>query len=271
MNNISRVLLASALCLSFVTSVKAGYENAALQKEQEARLEAIYANRIYDNRDPLEDLNRVIFDFNFNVLDKYIYRPTTVFYIDYVPDFGKEGINNVIRNIDEPSSAVNNVLQGNWSDSANNVGRFAINTTVGLVGFIDVASYMGMERKLDEFGEVLGHYGVDDGPYLMLPVIGPSSVREEVGDYVDDLYWPLSTLSFWPKLLRWGFKGLYTRAQLIDQEQMLYNSLDPYSFVKEGYFQYMRYRVYDGKLPEVEPENDDFLDDYLDEIDSAEF
>ncbi|GGA78373.1 ABC transporter [Neiella marina] len=249
-------------------SANAGYENAQVQEREEIRREAYYANRIYDPRDPLEDMNRAFYHLNFNIIDPYVFRPLTVAYVEYVPELAREGINNFVLNFEEPSSAVNNLLQGKGGDSANNVGRFAVNSTIGILGVIDVAKYMGMERKLDEFGEVLGYYGVSDGAYLMLPVMGPSSVREEVGDYVDNSYWPLSKIGFWPKLLMNTFKGLYARAQLLEQESFLETSLDPYAVVKEGYFQRVRYQVYDGQLPDVEPEDDAFLEDYLDEIDS---
>lgn len=254
--------------LFMMANAQAGVENAQVQAREEARRAAYYANRIYDPRDPLEDLNRVFYRFNFNVLDPYFFRPLTVAYVDYVPELAREGINNFVLNFEEPSSAVNNLLQGKGGDSANNVGRFVINSTVGILGIIDVAGYFGMERKLDEFGEVLGYYGVSDGAYLMMPVMGPSSVREEVGDYVDNAYWPLSKIGFWPKLLMGMFKGLYARAQLLEHEEFLETSLDPYSLVKESYFQRVLYQVYDGQMPDVETEDDAFLEDYLDEIDS---
>ena len=263
----SNALLLAALLLSCVSGCASKPEEVQA-KETLSNYETVKNEAYKDNRDPLEGINRVLFDFNYNVLDKYVYRPTTIVYIDYVPDVAKEGVNNLIRNLDEPSSAVNNLLQTNWQDSATNVSRFLINSTIGVVGLMDVASHMGLRRKLDTFGEVMGVYGVSDGPYLMLPVMGPSSVREEVGDYVDELYWPLSGFTFWPKLITWGFKGLYARAQLIEQERLLAESLDPYAFVKEAYFQYVRYEVYDGKPPEEKRADDTVLDDYLNEIDN---
>lgn len=263
----SKALLLAAIAFSFLCSACASrpeLDEEHLASNQPApQVEELEE----ENWDPLEGINREIYDFNMNVLDKHIYRPVTVFYVDYVPEPAREGIDNFIRNLDEPSSAVNNLLQGNWNDSAKNVGRFVVNSTVGVAGVIDVASYLGMQRKLDTFGEVLGKYGVGDGPYLMLPVVGPSSVREEVGDYVDDLYWPLATLSFWPRVAQWAFKGLDARSRLIEQERLLENSLDPYLFVREAYFQNQEFQVYDGKVPQKqEPANEDYLDDYLDEL-----
>ncbi|WP_417586007.1 VacJ family lipoprotein [Nitrincola sp.] len=218
-----------------------------------------------DPRDPFESVNRWIWDFNYNVLDKHLYRPVTYFYIDWVPVGAQIGVENFVKNFDEPYSVVNNLLQGKVKWSANAAGRFVINTTLGIAGVFDVASDMGLERKQDEFGEVLGFYGVPDGPYLMIPVFGPSSVRDEVGDYVDGLYFPYANLNLWQKAAHWALDGLSTRAKLVDQEPILDNSLDPYVFVKEGYYQYIAYNLYDGNPP-IEEDDDELLEEYLDEI-----
>ena len=262
----SKALMLAAIAFSFLCSACASKPDAN-EPPMATSLEDEQAELEDEHWDPLEGFNRVMFDFNYHVLDKHIFRPVTLFYVDYVPEPVREGTNNFVRNWDEPSSAINNLLQANWSDSATNVGRFLINSTIGVAGVIDVASYLGMQRKLDSFGEVLGSHGVDNGPYVMLPVQGPSSVREEAGDYVDDLYWPLATLTFWPKVIQWALKGLNGRAALLEQDQLLDNSLDPYLFVKEAYFQNRAFKVHDGKLPEkVQPENEEYLDDYLDEL-----
>ncbi len=260
MSNSKRVLIVT-LFLSFCLAGCAAKPKPADEQDTNEQVHHDYS----DPRDPLESFNRVMFDFNYNVLDKHRVRPVTLFYVNYIPDPAKEGTNNFIRNLDEPSSAVNNLLKGNWDDSARSFSRFLINSTVGFFGVVDVAASMGMPRKLDSFGEVMGKYGVDSGAYLMIPGYGPTTIREEAGDYVDDLYLPLSALTFWHKLVRWGLKGLYSRAQLIEQEQMMENSLDPYGFVKEAYFQYKEFKIHDGQIPEAEPEDDSYLDEFLDE------
>lgn len=252
-----------ALCLLCTACASRPPAETAPELVEPLAQEEAQADEIWD---PLEGLNRELYDFNMT-LDKHVYRPVTVFYVEYVPEPARKGAINFVRNLDEPSSAVNNLLQGNWSDSANNVGRFLVNSTVGVVGVMDVAAHLGMQRKLDTFGEVLGSYGTGNGAYLMLPVRGPTSVREEVGDYVDDLYWPLATLTFWPKVVQWAIKGLDARAQLVEREKMLESSLDPYLFVREAYFQHREFKVHDGELPQSAlPENEDYLDDYLDEL-----
>ncbi|WP_246019585.1 MlaA family lipoprotein [Corallincola spongiicola] len=222
--------------------------------------------RYDDDRDPIEGINRLIWRFNFNFLDQYLFRPTAVVYVHAVPDMMKDGINNFIENLNEPSSTVNNTLQGKFSDAGNSAGRFVINTSVGLLGTIDVAERMGMERKQDEFGEVLAFYGVGNGPYLMFPVLGPTAVREEVGDYVDNMYPPLSWLSFTQKLIKGLMSGLYKRAELMSQEKLLYDSLDPYAFVREAYFKHMEWKVHDGNVPEDFQQEEEF-DDFIDGLD----
>ncbi|SDK07866.1 phospholipid-binding lipoprotein MlaA [Ferrimonas sediminum] len=219
----------------------------------------------HDPRDPWEPFNRAMWDFNYNVLDKYLFRPAVYLYIDYVPQGAQLGVENFLKNFDEPYSAVNNLLQGKGKWAANAAGRFVINTTLGIGGVFDVARNMGLERKQDEFGEVLGYWGVADGPYIMLPVFGPTTVRDEVGDFVDKLYFPYANFALWQTAAHWALDGLSTRAKLVDQESILDNSLDPYVFVKEGYYQYIAYNLYDGNPP-IQEEDDDLLEEYLDEI-----
>ncbi len=216
-----------------------------------------------DGRDPLEPMNRAFWTFNYRYFDRYLARPVIHVYADYVPNPAQKGLENFVRNLDEPFSAVNNLLQWKPGDAANATARFLINSTLGILGIMDIAADMGLERKQDKFGEVLGVWGVNDGPYLMIPFLGPSSVREEVGDWVDRLYFPYSLLGFWPLAGRWALDGLVSRAKLIDQEALLDNSLDPYAFTKEAYFQYSKYQLYDGDPPLEQDE--EWLDKYLEE------
>lgn len=215
-----------------------------------------------DPKDPLETFNRTMWDFNYDVLDKYILRPTTVAYVDYVPSFARTGLFNMALNLEEPSNTVNNLLQGKVGGSFASLGRFVINSTVGLLGTIDVAQYMGIERQEEEFGEVLGKYGVGTGAYLMLPALGPTDIRSTVGDFVDTAYFPLEDLNFYVAAFRSGIKALEARALVMDQEQLLESSLDRYAFVKDAYFQNLEFRVTDGESSD---------DAFSDEFDEAEF
>lgn len=218
-----------------------------------------------DPRDPFEGFNRAMWDFNYLFLDRYLYRPVAHGYNDYIPLPAKTGINNFVQNLEEPSSVVNNLLQGKWGWAANAGGRFTVNTTIGLLGVIDVADMMGMPRKQDEFNEVLGYYGVPNGPYFMAPFAGPYVVRELASDWVDGLYFPLSELTVWQSVVKWGLKSLHARASAIDQERLVDNALDPYAFVKDAYLQHMDYKVYDGNVPQKQ-EDDELLDQYMQEL-----
>jgi phospholipid-binding lipoprotein MlaA len=222
-----------------------------------------------DSKDPLESINRPIWTFTWDYADKYVFKPTSEAYVEYVPTGFRTGLYNVALNLNEPSTIINNLLQGKFSEAGKSTGRFVLNSTIGLFGFFDPASDFDWMRNQEEFGEVLGSYGVDDGPYLVL--LGPSSVREEVGDYVDRYYWPLAIIDFWPNLFRQAVIGLEQRAALSEQERLITDSIDSYEFVKNAYFQNMEYKVYDGNPPIViDTEGEDEIDSFLDELDEIE-
>ncbi len=224
-----------------------------------------------DPRDPFEAINRPLWTFTWDYADKYVARPTSVLYADVMPEPVRSGLYNIAVNFNEPSTIVNHLLLLEFDRAAKVTGRFLLNTTIGLAGFYDPASDFGWARDEKEFGEVLGKYGVSDGPYLIIPGIKPSSVREEVGDYVDKFYWPYALLGFWPSLTRWAIEGMETRIQLIEQEDMLNEAIDPYIFVKNAYFQNMEYKVFDGNPPEkVNKEEEADLEDFLDEFEDFE-
>lgn len=230
----------------------------------------------YQMSDPFEPVNRVIWDFNYKVLDNYLYRPITETYVDWVPDLGRKSINNFVLNFDEPSTMVNNLVQLQFKHSANALFRFTVNSTFGLLGFIDVAENIGVKRRRETFSNVLGHWSVPNGPYLMLPVMGPRSTRKLVGGIVDGLYFPASYLTFWQSGALWGVDGLDKRESLLGQEVLLDQSLDPYIFVRHAYIQYEAFKFYENsedinlfmQEKEVieEEEFDQDLDDFMDEI-----
>ncbi|WP_448552102.1 MlaA family lipoprotein [Thalassotalea montiporae] len=221
-----------------------------------------------DPKDPLETVNRASWTFTWNYADKYVLKPAATAYTEYTPTFLRTGLHNMALNLNEPSSFINNLLQGKFSNAGKSAGRFVLNSTVGLLGFFDPASDFGWTGTQEEFGEVMAVYGVGDGPYIVIPALGPSSVRDEVGDFVDRYYWPLAVIDFWPNVVRSAIIGLEARASLTQQEQLINNAIDPYEFVKQAYFQNMEYRVYDGKPPiKVDEEEEAELDAYLDELD----
>jgi phospholipid-binding lipoprotein MlaA len=221
-----------------------------------------------DPRDPLESINRSMWYFNYDILDKHILRPVTVAYVDYMPQFARTGLLNMALNLEEPANTVNNLLQGKLDGTFISLGRFVINSTLGLLGSIDVASELGLQRKDEEFGEVLGKWGAGTGPYLMVPALGPNDIRSGVGDYVDSSYFPLDSLNIYFTILRGGIKALESRATLIQQEQLLNDSPDPYAFVKGAYFQHLEFKVQDGQVEQTEEEveMDEDIDAYLDDL-----
>jgi len=217
------------------------------------------------NNDPFESVNRVVWDFNYDVLDRFLVKPLTKGYVAVTPQLVRTGLLNAANNIEEPSNGINNMLQGKFEGGFVSLGRFAVNTTVGLLGFFDVASSMGLERQREDFGQVLGVWGVGTGPYLMLPALGPSDFRSLTGRVVDSYYWP-STVIEDPYLIAAAVVSLLeARAALMEQEENLNRALDQYLFVRDAYFQRLAFKVNDGKLEqkteeELEQEQDDFSD-----------
>lgn len=256
--NIKHSLVLVSVCLGTMSF------NALSQTQANTKLVAEVTYN--DPRDPFEKFNRTMWEFNYQYIDRYLFRPVAHGYKDYVPNPMKNGINNLVRNLDEPSSMINNALQGKWLWAANAGGRFIVNSTIGLVGLVDVADMMGMERKQDDFSEVLAYYGAPNGPYVMAPVFGPHTSLELASDWVDGLYFPLTEFTMVQSIVKWGLKNLHSRAEAIDQERLLDNSLDSYSFTKDAFYQHLDYKIYDGNVPVVQDENDELLDEYLDEL-----
>jgi phospholipid-binding lipoprotein MlaA len=221
-----------------------------------------------DSKDPLESFNRIMWDFNYEILDEYVLRPTAVAYVDYMPQIARTGLLNMAENLEEPSNSLNNLLQWKLDGTFISLGRFLLNSSLGLLGVIDVASEIGLETQEEEFGEVLGKWGVGTGPYLMIPALGPSDVRSSVGDFVDTSYSPMDGLNLYLGFLRVGIKALEGRASVIQQEQQLSSSTDPYAFVKSAYFQNLKFKVLDGKIVKSEEEAalEDDIDAFLDNL-----
>ncbi|WP_206484706.1 VacJ family lipoprotein [Thalassotalea sp. G2M2-11] len=226
--------------------------------------------QVSDPKDPLESINRPFWTFTWDYADKYVLKPTSQAYVEHVNEDFRAGLYNMALNLNEPSAVINNLLQGKFADAAKSTGRFVLNSTIGLFGFFDPASDFGWMRKQEEFGEVLGSYGVGDGPYIVVPAMGPTSVREEVGDFVDRYYWPLAVIDFWPNVFRVGVLALEQRAALVDQEQLINDSVDSYEFVKNAYFQNIRYKVYDGNPPIKQDESEADLEAFMDEFEEIE-
>lgn len=225
--------------------------------------------RYVDTRDPLETLNRPLWDFNYDILDKYLLRPATVGYMTVVPKPARKGLVNAVNNLGEPASFINASLQAKPSSAAISAGRFLVNSTLGIFGLFDVASKIGLAERQEDFNQTMAVWGLGHGAYLMLPALGPSTVRGTAGGVVDSLYFPLGLLTTPLTLTRAAISALDAREQLMSLEQMLDESLDPYAFIKESYFQRELFKIYDGNPPQSqEPEVDeDLLEDLFNDLD----
>jgi phospholipid-binding lipoprotein MlaA len=209
------------------------------------------------NVDPYQHINQNVFSFN-QSLDKYIARPVAKMYVAVMPDFAERGIANMFDNLNEVTNVFNGLLQGKFTQAANDTGRFGINSTLGIAGLFDVASLLSFKKSDGEdFGQTLGYWGVPEGPYIMLPFLGPSTLRDAPSKFVDQLTDPLDYLDHSADRAVTTALGLVnTRASLLEFDNLL--SGDSYILVRDVYLQRRAYQVTDGA---VEDEFDD-LDDY---------
>jgi phospholipid-binding lipoprotein MlaA len=194
-----------------------------------------------DPRDPLEPMNRAIFSFN-DGLDEAIVRPVATVYHDHVHAEIRVRVRNFFSNIGDVFIGVNDILQGNFLHGFEDEMRVVFNTTLGLFGLHDVASDMGIEKRKADFGQTFGRWGVGDGPYLVLPILGPSTVRDSAGWALDIYTDPL--LDVRPNALRnstYALRFTSVRADLLGASRLLEEAaLDKYVFEREAYLQYRR-------------------------------
>jgi len=203
-----------------------------------------------DPRDPLEPLNRGIYKFN-DGADALLIRPAGQFYSLIVPEWIRTGVSNVFSNINDVIVALNGALQGKMSQAGSDVARLAINSTVGVLGFFDFATGWGFEKHEEDFGQTLGYWGIGAGPYLVLPILGPSNARDTVG-WVGDYYaWPVTYIEHdRTRQIIIGLRIISGRSELLATSSILETAaLDPYAFVRDAYLQRRLNLVYDGKPP----------------------
>ena len=205
-------------------------------------------------QDPFEDINRKIWAFN-ESLDNNFAKPTAEIYTNVTPDFIEIGITNFFRNINELDNTANQLLQGKPAFAANDFARFLINTSIGILGFFDVASRMGLQRHDEDFGQTLATWGVSKGPFLMIPLYGPSTPRSLAGRSVSSVL--SGTFAIEETDVRIGITALdalETRARYLEVESLIVG--DRYSFIRDSYMQYLDFESSDG-----EDQSDDFVDD----------
>ena len=203
-----------------------------------------------DPRDPFEPVNREVYRFN-DAVDQEVLRPAARGYRYIVPQFIRSSVSNFFSNLNDVVVALNNLLQGKFTRAYSDFGRVAINSTIGVLGLFDVASEAGIEKHDEDFGQTLGYWGIGDGPFLMLPLMGPSTGRDavgRVGDYFTDAVTYVDPTG--ARLGLWGTRIVNRRAELLDASTVLQTAaLDPYEFTRDAYLQRRRSLIHDGSPP----------------------
>ena len=209
-----------------------------------------------NRQDPWESYNRGMYKFN-DALDKAVLKPVAQSYVEGVPEFAREGVGNFFGNLEDIDTGLNNLLQGKFADGAKDLGRFVVNSVVGIGGLWDVATPMGLEKHDEDFGQTLGWWGVPPGPYFIIPLLGPSTLRDAPALWVDvsTVYnREISDIAVRNSL--YGLDIVQTRAGLFKAEKVLDEAaLDKYSFTRDAWLQRRRNHVFDGRPPR-EPEDE---------------
>lgn len=264
-------LCLGALATSFNAHAAHGAYNPMMPRqlsEEAATADYAYGYSILPGHaiDTLEGPNRYMWYVNYDIFDHYILRPVAHGYA-MLPQGFQDGVGNFLSNLGEVNNAPNNLLVGNFGDAGVSVGRFVINSTVGVLGIFDVASHIGLQSAPMSMSTVLGKAGVDQGPYIMVPAYGPVTARSANGDAIDGL--PFYFIS-WPVIIsKWVVSGVHNRAQLIDQEAVLDNSIDPYVSARDIYLMYSNNKVNPLSEGEIKP-TDELDQSVLDDIDSID-
>jgi phospholipid-binding lipoprotein MlaA len=203
-------------------------------------------------KDPLEKINRGVWDVNMAV-DKVVLKPASTVYRTVVPKPARHGVTHALWNLTEPWSFINNALQGKGKRAGTNVGRFLVNSTIGLGGLIDVASKMGMPAANEDFGQTMARWGFNGGPYLVLPILGPSTMRDGIGTGIGFYADPVNIAVDQAHVSVWYKRGYRTlqiidgRAQLTESggDAFLKSSLDPYAAARSAFLQRRRSQILD--------------------------
>lgn len=214
------------------------------------------------NKDPLEGINRGVYKFN-DVADRAVIKPVATAYKTVTPSPIRKGVSNFFSNIGMLTTIINDLLQFKFAHAFTDAGRFVINSTFGIAGLIDVASMDNIEKRNEDFGQTLGHWGVDTGAYLVLPFIGPSTVRDTAGLVVDTV--TSDPITYTHNIGEIRLHNQLRTAQLIDKRTQLLDatdivdnaSIDPYAFLRDAYMQRRASLVQDGLVPQELIKQDD--------------
>lgn len=253
------------LRVAFLATAVVGWAGAALAQESKSssdsdQLEA----EVEDENDPFERGNRFFFEMN-DVLDTILLRPVSVTYKTIMPGFAQDGVHNFLNNLDAPVTFANDVLQGEMDRAGATMSRFVINSTVGIGGFIDVASEVGIPGHHEDFGQTLAVWGVGEGAYLYTPLLGPSTTRDMVGSVVDLAFNPLTYLAIndnnnaeWVPYARMGAEAIDLRSRNLEAlDNLKRTSVDFYVAIRSAYRQNRRFEINNGAtdgedLPPIE-------------------
>jgi phospholipid-binding lipoprotein MlaA len=210
-------------------------------------------------RDPWERMNRGTYKFNHGI-DRAVLRPVAKGYARVVPQFMQTGVHNFFTNLTYPKVMINDLLQGQLDAFGNDVGRFVANTTIGIGGLFDPATPMGLERNDRDFGQTFGKWGIKSGPYLVLPLFGPSDVRDSVGlgleYFTDPRYFVRNSYVTWPL---WALGLVRTRAELLSLDSTIDSAYDPYALVRNAYLQHRDFKVNGGQGTQEQDEQEQKL------------
>jgi phospholipid-binding lipoprotein MlaA len=208
---------------------------------------------VKDKRDPFQSYNRAMYKFN-TAVDNKALKPVALAYVRVLPQPARRSINHFFTNLSYPRTVVNDLLQGKLRDSGSDLARFVVNSVLGL-GFFDPAASMGLEQHNEDFGQTFGKWGVPAGPYLVLPVLGPSTVRDTMGRVPDEYLNGRHYIK--NRSLKYGLVAIDavdTRANLLDTDTLLSSNFDNYAFMRNAWLERRNYLTHDGDVeaPDLE-------------------
>lgn len=267
---IKKILCTALVSFSLFSEANASHSNYSPMAPHQISVKASHADYSYglsilpgNSIDSIEYINKNAFwKLNYVVLDRYLLRPVAHGY-SKLPYLAKSSVHNFFSNLSELNNTVNNVLVGDPISSGVSLGRFTINSTVGLLGFIDVAKHMGLEQKSMSMNTVMGKAGVDQGAYIMVPAYGPTTERSIHASAVDNL--PYYFITPWTSIACTVINGIDVRASLIPQEEAIDKAVDPYAQLRQVYLMYQEGKV--NPNASMENKEDKDVESYLDEID----
>lgn len=201
-------------------------------------------------KDPIEGFNRAMYGVH-DGIDTVLLKPVATGYDTITPDLVQTGVTNFFANINDIMTATNNLLQGKPKQAVSDLGRVAVNSTIGILGIFDAASGMGLEKHDEDFGQTMGVWGVGEGAFVFLPIMGPRTVRDAAGIYMDIWFDPVNYIDHVPtRNTIWAVRIVNLRANLLPADKVIEEAaLDKYSYIRDAYLQNRRNLVYDGNPP----------------------